>query len=82
MSEHVAVPDAAEVSFYHVKGRWSGIFAWIFSTDHKRIGLMYLFLLLVFFALGAALGLLMRLELFLPGEQFLKIGRASCRERV
>ena len=45
-SEHITVPDASEVSFYKVKGKWSGLASWIFSTDHKRIGLMYLFLMM------------------------------------
>ncbi|HET6349644.1 MAG TPA: cytochrome c oxidase subunit I [Candidatus Krumholzibacteria bacterium] len=62
------VPDANEVDFYHYKGRWSGLASWIFSTDHKRIGLMYLVLMLTFFLAGMTLGFLMRLELFKPGR--------------
>jgi cytochrome c oxidase subunit I len=62
------VPNAADVSFYEFKGRWSGIFSWIFSTDHKRIGLMYLTLMLAFFAVGVTLGFLIRLELIAPGK--------------
>ena len=45
----------------------SGIRAWIFSTDHKRIGLLYLCSVLTFFVVGAILGELMRLELIAPG---------------
>lgn len=48
-----------------------GIKSWIFSTDHKRIGLLYLYAILTFFAIGSLLGLLMRLELFSPGEQII-----------
>jgi cytochrome c oxidase subunit I len=44
-----------------------GIFGWIFSTDHKRIGLLYMYTILAFFAVGATLGLLIRLELIAPG---------------
>ncbi len=33
----------AEFSYLDYKGRHKGIFAWILSTDHKRIGLLYLF---------------------------------------
>ncbi len=31
-----------EGSFYEEKGKYRGIVAWMMSTDHKRIGLMYL----------------------------------------
>ncbi len=42
--------------------------AWIFSTDHKRIGLLYMFSVLAMFAAGVILGLLIRLELIAPGQ--------------
>lgn len=54
--------------FYAVSGNRSGIRSWIFSTDHKRIGLLYLFSQFFFFGIGATLGLLMRLELIAPGK--------------
>jgi cytochrome c oxidase subunit 1 len=60
------------MSFYEVRGRYSGILAWIFSTDHKRIGLLYLTTMLVFFAVAVLLGLLMRLELIAPGPTIMK----------
>jgi len=50
------------------EGRYKGIFSWIFSTDHKRIGLMYLWCITAFFIVGVVLGLLIRLELIAPGE--------------
>ena len=59
--------DRKEPSFYEVK-KHKGIFAWILSTDHKRIGLMYLYLIATFFVVGAILGLLMKLELIAPGR--------------
>lgn len=46
----------------------SGLTAWIFSTDHKRIGLMYLTGIAIFFTVGVIVGLLMRLELIAPGK--------------
>jgi cytochrome c oxidase subunit 1 len=67
-AEHVAVPDAAVVDFYHAKGKWSGLASWLFTTDHKRIGLMYLALQIFFFTVGMSLGFLMRLELIAPGR--------------
>lgn len=42
--------------------------SWIFSTDHKRIGLLYLGCILAMFIVGVVLGLAIRLELIAPGE--------------
>ncbi|WP_224984017.1 cytochrome c oxidase subunit I [Geomonas agri] len=56
----------AEGGFWRDSGK-TGIGAWIFSTDHKRIGLMYLYCVLGFFLVGAFLGFLIRLELMAPG---------------
>lgn len=55
------------VPFNKAGGR-KGIWAWILSTDHKRIGLLYLYSILIFFAVGVTLGLLMKLELIAPGK--------------
>ena len=46
----------------------SGILSWIFSTDHKRIGMLYLWSIMIMFAVGVVLGVLMRLELIAPGR--------------
>ena len=56
-------------SFYEEK---KGLKSWIFSTDHKRIGLLYFYSLGSFFLVGVILGLLMRLELISPGETIMK----------
>ena len=56
-----------EGSFYEEKGKYRGIVAWMMSTDHKRIGLMYLAALLSFFSVGVLLGMLMRLSIISPG---------------
>ncbi len=45
-----------------------GIKSWITTVDHKRIGLMYLFSVLTFFLIGGIFALLIRLELFTPGQ--------------
>ena len=50
------------------EGNYPGIFGWIFSTDHKRIGLLYFWSVTAFFCVGVLLGLLIRLELFAPGR--------------
>lgn len=40
-----------------------GIVSWLTSVDHKRIGLMYLYSILLFFVVGGIFALLVRLEL-------------------
>ncbi len=45
-----------------------GIAAWIFSTDHKRIGLLYLISIVTFFIIGLLIAELIRWELIAPGE--------------
>jgi cytochrome c oxidase subunit 1 len=47
-------------------GSW--IREWLFTTDHKRIGMLYLWSILAFFVVGVFLGLAIRLELFTPGR--------------
>jgi cytochrome c oxidase subunit I len=59
-----------ETSFYNAPTRYPGLFGWIFTTDHKRIGLLYLISTLSFFAVGVSLGLTMRLELIRSGTHF------------
>lgn len=57
-----------ELSYLDYKGKFKALFAWIFSTDHKRIGLLYLYSIMIFFVVGATLGLLMKFELIAPGR--------------
>lgn len=40
--------------------------SWLFTRDHKRIGLMYLFAIMFFFAIAGFIALAMRLELMTP----------------
>jgi cytochrome c oxidase subunit 1 len=55
-------------SFYASEGNIRGPLSWIFSTDHKRIGLLYLTSIIIFFIVGVFLGFLIRLELIAPGK--------------
>src|SRR6187455_561472 len=45
-----------------------GVLSWIFTLDHKRIGVMYLCSVLTAFALGGFFALLVRTELLTPGK--------------
>jgi cytochrome c oxidase subunit I len=40
--------------------------SWLLTTDHKRIGILYLFSILFFFIIAAAAAALMRIELLTP----------------
>ena len=45
-----------------------GVLSWIFTLDHKRIGVMYLFAVLASFFVGGVMALLVRTKLLFPGE--------------
>ena len=47
-----------------------GFWSWFTTLDHKKIGVMYLFTTLVFFMIGGLFAMLIRLELFQPGNLF------------
>lgn len=46
----------------------TGLKSWLYTLDHKRIGLMYLFTVLVFFLIGGLFALAVRIELMFPGQ--------------
>ncbi len=58
-------PHAHEPDYLHAK---SGIGSWIYTVDHKRLGIMYLASILMFFAIGGFFALLVRIELMTPGQ--------------
>jgi cytochrome c oxidase subunit 1 len=58
-----ATPTGATV------GRPSGLLTWLTTTDHKRIGKLYLTAAFGFFIFGGILALLIRSELAVPGLQ-------------
>src|SRR5947209_14550297 len=45
--------------------------SWVTTTDHKRIGILYICTSLVFFAAGGILALLMRAQLAQANEHFI-----------
>ena len=52
---------------HHVPSGWT---RWLTTTNHKDIGSMYLIFSLVMFFIGGAMAMIIRLELFKPGLQF------------
>lgn len=67
-SDAAALNQNGHPSYLVNTGKYQGIKAWILSTDHKRIGILYLIALLSFFAVGVTFGFLIRLELLTPGK--------------
>src|SRR5579884_2386116 len=50
----------------HYLNEKQGIFSWLLTTDHKRIGLLYIASITGMFLVGGVFALLMRLELLTP----------------
>ena len=61
-ADHRLHPGMADNYLTHGRGFRS----WILTLDHKRIGLLYLFAISFFFALGGIYAALIRLELVTP----------------
>ena len=65
----LAVPENGKhPSYLDYQGKHKGLLGWILSTDHKRIGILYMVAILSFFMVGVTFGFLMRLELIAPGR--------------
>ena len=66
-------PDAvaAVIPARHYLNETTGIKSWLLTTDHKRIGLLYLFSITGFFFLGGFFALLVRLELLTPANDLM-----------
>ncbi len=56
------------VSYLEYKGKHKGLLGWLLSTDHKRIAILYLVSLIVFFLVAMTIGFLMRLEMLSTGK--------------
>ena len=55
-----------EVVMHGLKEPPKGWLGWLTTTDHKRIGIMYLFVTFLFFILGGVEALIMRVQLAVP----------------
>ena len=57
-----------EVVLRELKPAQRGWLAWLTTTDHKKIGILYLFATFLFFILGGVEALIMRLQLAQPNN--------------
>ncbi|ACY14957.1 cytochrome c oxidase subunit I [Haliangium ochraceum] len=63
----MSTTTAKEPNYLEVK---RGLMSWLVTLDHKRIGVMYLIGILTALLIGGLFALLVRIELFSPGELF------------
>ncbi len=64
--------DAGELPASHYLNHSSGIRSWLLTLDHKRIALLYLATITVFFFVGGAFAVAVRLELLTPEGDLLQ----------
>jgi cytochrome c oxidase subunit I len=60
-----------EITVHGVEPERTGWTSWITTTDHKKIGIMYLWTVAIFFLMGGIEALLMRLQLGVPDNSLL-----------
>src|SRR5215210_4975242 len=64
-------PPPPEIGVHRIGGPRPGWIGWVTTTDHKRIGVLYLVATFVFFLLGGTEALLLRLQLGAPNNTLL-----------
>jgi cytochrome c oxidase subunit I len=69
-SPHSA-PTASEILVHDVPHRRESWIDWVTTTDHKKIGILYLFTTAFFFLVGGVEALMMRLQLGTPDNTLL-----------
>jgi cytochrome c oxidase subunit 1 len=63
--------NVESVQPYRADWRRGKVTAWLTTVDHKKIGLLYIWTALVFFAIGGLMALLIRTQLATPSEHIL-----------
>lgn len=63
--------DTEEDPQVHYLNAEKGLKSWLLTVDHKRIGLMYLASVILFFFVGGVLAIVLRTELFTPTENLM-----------
>jgi len=66
-----AFPARPQIIAHEVERPQRGWTQWLTTTDHKKIGILYLCTVLVFFIIGGVEALLMRIQLGVPENTFL-----------
>src|ERR1700694_4580249 len=66
MALSMATPILQPVERENYLNKHYGVGSWLFTTDHKRIALLYLLSITFFFFIGGFFALLIRLELLTP----------------
>jgi len=64
------MPTPLERPKHHYLNHNKSIASWLFTLDHKRIGLLYMVTVLAAFAIGGIFAILLRTELWAPGPLF------------
>ncbi len=64
MSSATATAEKSDNYLTHEKGLWS----WLTTLDHKRIGILYMVTVMIFFLFGGIMAMLMRTELLTPSH--------------
>jgi cytochrome c oxidase subunit 1 len=71
MSDIVHSSEYGDGPYFNPTTIKPGLWGWLTTTNHKRIGILYLTAIGTFFSIAVVLGLLMRIELMEPGQQIM-----------
>jgi cytochrome c oxidase subunit I len=66
----IDIQTEGEMPRQHYLNTQIGVKAWLLTTDHKRIGILYLWTILVFFVIASVAAAMMRIELLTPQGDF------------